>query len=93
MRTVSHETAPNSRGTTRNGNRRRTTWPRCRPTASTVSPKATTHESLIDDEADSAAASMAIHDVVASSPHVPATRLALIGETDAPGCSATPHRR
>jgi hypothetical protein len=28
--------------------------------------KATTHESLIDDEADSAAASAAIHDVVAS---------------------------
>jgi hypothetical protein len=28
--------------------------------------KATTHESLIDDEADSAAASQAIHDVVAS---------------------------
>ena len=55
--------------------------------------KATTHESFIDDEADSAAASRAIHDVVASSPHVPITRLALIGGTDTPGCSATPHRR
>jgi hypothetical protein len=42
--------------------------------------KATTHESLIDDEADSAAASTAIHDVGASSPHLPITRLALIGE-------------
>jgi hypothetical protein len=35
----------------------------------------------------------AIHDVVASNPHLPITRLALIGKTDAPGCSATPPRR
>jgi hypothetical protein len=55
--------------------------------------KATTHESLIDDEADSAAASTAIHDVVASIRTSQITRLALIGGTDIPGCSATPHRR
>ena len=41
-------------------------WPHCRPTVSHRVAKATTHESLLDDEADSAAASQAIHDVVAA---------------------------
>jgi hypothetical protein len=66
MRTVSHETAPNSRGTTRNGNRRRSHLATLSTNSVHRVAKATTHESLIDDEADSAAASAAIHDVVTS---------------------------
>jgi hypothetical protein len=53
--------------------------------------KATTHESLIDDEADSAATSTAIHDVVASGRPNHSPR-ADRGD-DTPGCSATPRRR
>lgn len=41
--------------------RSRTTWPHCRPTVSIV-----THASLLEDEADSAAASQAVHHVVVS---------------------------
>ena len=48
-----------------NGNRSRTTSPHCRPTVSTVTLTPPTHR-LLDDEADSAAASQAIHDVVAA---------------------------
>jgi hypothetical protein len=50
---------------TRSGDQRKSTWPHCRPIVLIVSPRPP-HESLIDHEADSAAASMAIHDVVAS---------------------------
>jgi hypothetical protein len=55
--------------------------------------KATTQESPSTMKPTTPAASTAIHDVVASNPHLPITRLALIGETDTPGCAATPPRR
>jgi hypothetical protein len=65
--------------------------PRCRPTLSTVSPTPTSHESLIDDEADSAAAIQAIHDVVASS-HLPRRRRTEAMSTCACACLALDSR-